>query len=471
MVLLMCHCAQFLALKDSFGFVFLTLYQKNVQNTTQIIDDIDFFPTSKFKGNEDKLQIERLSNSEKIIQSVSNESNLCTQEFLHSLRKNLEKINPLLEMVCFDKMHQENKEPIRFAGINSSKLEEIDYYIKHLIQLENSQKYNLTITQSERFKKIFQIFESKVNFLNENMKIYVKEIKKEFYPFMKKLDTFKVFSQQERFDLLKDLSEEVLQDFIQLLKKKQQLQINNNSSASVSDQIKQQPFRLFQFKKTELDQILSNFPVFDIVSSSKTTDLLKDLDMLKGDLQDGQQRNQIIKNIEFTQEIFINQQQYQGHNKNETTNCISNRVLERQNKYIFRIQLQVNDDKRHGFSIGLMQKSKQSIEAGFQQKLSCQLWYDNKQIEHKIGDGIDKYIKGDRINGFWLNFMLETRIYLAGKMLQVLDYPNYSYQIELKDEFKDKLIQFNDLCLYFYLQKENTKYIIKEAYLIDEFIN
>ncbi|EAR82787.1 hypothetical protein TTHERM_01082970 (macronuclear) [Tetrahymena thermophila SB210] len=442
----------------------------------QLIDSINFFPNSSQNCTNDNnggnLSMQRLTNPEKLMQLVSNKSNFCTQEFLESLRRSLEKINPSLETVCFDKIFQENKQPIKFDGINNSKLEEIDEYVTHLTQLQNKQGYNSAIIQSERIKKILQIFESKTNFVNESMQTYIKEIMIEFYPLMKKLDTLSVFRQQEDFDLLKDLSDEVLQDFIKILRKKQQLQVNNNNTVSVSDQIKLLPFTYnFQFCKTDLDKILSNLPVFDIVSRSKTTDILQEFDMESANYNDGNQRIQIVKDNQFYQEIFVDQQQYTGSFKDKGTNCISRNVLDKELKYIFRVQLLVSDNKKHAFSIGLIQKSKLNVEAGFKQKLSCDFRYDNTNIEHKIGDGIDKYIKGDIINKYYPNFTVEIRIHLAGKILQVLDYPNYQHQIELNDEYKDKLIQFNDLCLYFHLEGENTKYILKQVQIIDEFVN
>ncbi|KAL4472684.1 hypothetical protein ABPG74_018633 [Tetrahymena malaccensis] len=404
------------------------------------------------------------------MQLVSNKSNFCTQEFLDSLSKSLEIINSQLGTVDFNMMHQENKQPIRFDQINNSKLEEIDEYIKHIVQLQNNSEYNSNITQSERVKKLFQIFESKSNFINESMKTYIKNILTEFYPLIQKLDTLSVFTLQENFDLLKDQSDEVLQDLIQVLRKKQEL-IHNNSILSVSDQIKKLPLVKFQFNQTELDKVLSNLPVFDILTRTKATNILKDFDMQKAKYKDGNLRIQIIKNIDFSQEIFINEQQYNGQYKQSAANCISSKVLEREKKYIFRLQLQANCNSKRAFSIGLMQESKKDLEAGHIQKLSCDFRYDNLQIEHRIGDGIDKYINGNQLNQQQSNFMLEIRIHLIEKILQVLDYPNYQYKIELEDQYKDKLIQFDDLCLYFHLEDDTIKYILKEAFLTDDFVD
>ncbi|EWS75939.1 hypothetical protein TTHERM_001217221 (macronuclear) [Tetrahymena thermophila SB210] len=156
--------------------------------------------------------------------------------------------------------------------------------------------------------------------------------------------------------------------------------------------------------------------------------------------------------------------------RSDYLNCISSNILEKDKKYILRIQLEVTSQDEHYFYIGLMQKSQSDLIQGYQQKLSCSIKKIRGEFQHINGQGIDQYKKGNKLVYYDdFKLMLELRVWLGGYVLQILDYPKYEYQLELEDKFKIKLTEYDDLCLYLYLFSENRKYIIKEALQVEEF--
>ncbi|EAR89679.2 hypothetical protein TTHERM_01217230 (macronuclear) [Tetrahymena thermophila SB210] len=444
------------------------------QSIYTLIDSINFFPNDSNQFNQSNinpLNNQRLSNTQKIIELVSNKSNFCSQEFLEQLRVNQEYLDAIFNQISFENMFQQNKQPIRFQQLNNQKFEEINEYIDHLIKLQNDQIYNQQIQSSELLRKIFQVVDSKINFISSDVKISLKDIFVQIYPLLNKLGVQEIFNSKQEFELVKNISEVMLQDFILILKKKQEINIQNTYHQSISNFIKQQVETKFPLlERNDLDRILLNFPVFDVVKTNKQIDILKNFEMIKTKYNDGNERIQIIKNLNSTCEIFINEQQYFGIFKGQFSNCISSNILENDKKYIFRIQLEVTDQNQHNFYIGLMQKSQSDLISGDEQNLSCKFKKRRGQFEHFIGLGIDQYKKGNKLvyqDNF--KFMLELRVWLGGQVLQILDYPKYEYQLELEDKFKNKLIKYDDLCLYLYLFEENRKYIIKEAYQVDQF--
>ncbi|EAR98099.2 hypothetical protein TTHERM_00753450 (macronuclear) [Tetrahymena thermophila SB210] len=433
---------------------------------SSLLENIYFFP----QLNQNNINL-NYSNLETIMQLVSNKSNFCTCEFLDSLRKNLEKLNPFIEQMEFVNIFQQGREPIKFQEISETKFEEINEFMNHLINLENSQQYSQQIQQSERIQNICKILENKTNFINQNTISFLKGIFSKCYPLMKSIDQIQICDQQEEFNCFQELSDDSLQHLIKLINLKKQFEIRNNFDESETNAIRHQAKRfLYDFKQNELDQILKTFPVFDLIPKENKTNILRNIELVKSDFVDGVQRIQIVKNSDESIEAWINQQQYSGKYKNYAPNCIWDSSLEKEKKYVFRIQFNVNNENSTNFILGLMQKSDFNQNYGYKNKLSCCLKYEQRQIKYKGGYGIDKLTKGD---SFRLNMedMIEMRVWLEGQILEIVDFPNYQYKLELKDELKNNLIDLNDLNLYFYLYYENIKYILKEAFIVNQFIN
>ena len=70
------------------------------------------------------MQLDHPKMYQKIIKLIQNKSNYCSEQFLTSLSKTLESINPLLERISdADDMFIPDKKPIDFFGLTNEELE------------------------------------------------------------------------------------------------------------------------------------------------------------------------------------------------------------------------------------------------------------------------------------------------------------------------------------------------------------
>ncbi|KAL4509450.1 hypothetical protein ABPG73_022666 [Tetrahymena malaccensis] len=109
--------------------------------------------------------------------------------------------------------------------------------------------------------KIFEVFDSKINFLSQDTKKLFEDIFVKIWPLLKGCCVQDIFNRQEDFELVKNITDEMLQDFIILLKKKQQIENQDNQYQSFTKIFKEQQENIFSlFEKSELDRVLQNFP-------------------------------------------------------------------------------------------------------------------------------------------------------------------------------------------------------------------
>ncbi|EAR90032.2 zinc carboxypeptidase family protein (macronuclear) [Tetrahymena thermophila SB210] len=141
-----------------------------------------------------------------------------------------------------------------------------------------------------------------------------------------------------------------------------------------------------------------------------------------------------------------------------------------------KIQVE-NIKEKNQFMIGLMKESDSNKIQGYCDNLCSQFIFLNEFIEKSDPQnngysnlGIDKKLKGDNFKLSKEN-VIELRVCLKDQILEVVDYPNYQYKLGLDDKYKKKLTENEDLRFYLGLCQQETKIVLKEAQIVNEFKN
>ncbi|EAR93412.1 hypothetical protein TTHERM_00831520 (macronuclear) [Tetrahymena thermophila SB210] len=438
---------------------------------------LDFLDQLKFFEDQTQSQVSydnKLNNNillqqnnnkiDQLMKLISNKTNYCSEEFLNQIRQQMQKLSLFFEQISFDKMNQEGKKAIRFSELNDEKINSVNEYVEHLIKIQDDPQHLQSVKNSFQIQNLINVFDNKFNFISNNYRANLMRYLIETYPFFKKLNTHQMFSEEQNFNILRSLETDYIKEFVKIVKKKQNLNENQqNFENSQTYRVQQKILESFRFEKPELENTLKQFPIFEFLLL-KGKSILNELQFQKSNLGDGKQRIEILKNTNNQFEISINETNYNSI-FNQSTNCIS-QILERDKKYIFRIQFQKVDNGY--FMIGLMKNENFNRDLGFKDKMSYYFKSENNKMKYHGQYGIDKFVKGDKTQLLDENSTLELRVWLEGQQLEVLNYPDYSYKIEISDEYKQNLSQ-KDLCLYFYLYGHQDKYILKEALIVEQF--
>ncbi|EAR93417.2 hypothetical protein TTHERM_00831570 (macronuclear) [Tetrahymena thermophila SB210] len=405
------------------------------------------------------------SKIDQLMKLISNKTNYCSEVFLNQIRQQMQKLSLFFEQISFDKMNQEGKKSIRFSELNDEKINSVNEYVEHLIQIQDDPQHLQSVKNSFQISNLLNVFDNKFNFISNNYRDNMMRYLIETYPFSKNINTDQMFSEEQSFNILRSLESNYIKEFVKIVKKKQILNENQqNFDNSQTYIVQQKILESFRFKKPEFENTLKQFPIFDLLLL-KGKNILNELQFQKSSFYDGNQRIEIVKNMNNQFEISTNEARYQGRYKNCYSNCIS-QILERDKKYIFRIQFQKGDQGY--FKIGLMKNENFNKNLGHYDQMSYYFRFENNKMKYSGGDGIDKFVKGDKTQLLDENSTLELRVWLERQQVEVLNYPDYSYQVEIQDQYKQNLSQ-KDLCLYFNLYNHQQKYILKEALIVDQF--
>ncbi|EWS76160.1 zinc carboxypeptidase family protein (macronuclear) [Tetrahymena thermophila SB210] len=349
--------------------------------------------------------------SDLIMKLVSNESNFCSDQFLNKLNDILQSINPLLKQFSFKTaVFKENKEQIDFSKISEEKINFIEEYVKHSVALSRGeQQFEQEAKDSLEIKQMIQIVESKMSFLKQDFIQQFEKFLVDVKPFLKQINFTNSFTDKQKFDF----------------------------------------FRNINLKDSKLYTLFEeNLPNLD-------------LKLFATEYNNGQRDCVVNKKENGYYEI-------EKLNNIGWVNCISSINLQKDLKYIFRIKVEsLNEGKC--FIIGLMKNSDTGITDGSTNELICQLQKNNQSVI-KVGSwGIDKQLKGAGFKTSVEN-MIELRLYLKEQILEMLDYPNYEYKLGLDDKYKVKLTQFDDLRFYIGICNQETKIILMDVKIVNEFI-
>ncbi|EAR86146.2 zinc carboxypeptidase family protein (macronuclear) [Tetrahymena thermophila SB210] len=391
------------------------------QQLFTLIDSISFFNQDKSQAsinqNNQGTQQSNIDtqNSNKItadliMKLISNKSNFCSDQFINELNSSLQKLDPLLQQLKFKNIFQENKEPIEFSKISEEKLNLIEEYVKHSIKLTSDQQYQNITKNKLELKQINEIMNSKMNFLDQE---FIQKFEKwtvDMQPFLTQINFQNYIQDRNKFDLLKNLG-------------------NNR--------------------------------INDIIITAQKGLLYLNLDLFGTEYQNGQQVFVVRKNA--NNEYIITK-----INSNAFTCCISNFDLKKNLKYVFRLKLEkINQENL--FYVGLMRNSISKNQGGWDDKLTCSLESQNEYLKKNYNDGINILLKGESEFKAKKDGVIEIRVCLKDKLLEVTDFPNYQYKLGLEDQYKSKLEQYEDLRFYLGFANSNIQICLKDVEIVDEF--
>ncbi|EAR99205.1 zinc carboxypeptidase family protein (macronuclear) [Tetrahymena thermophila SB210] len=391
------------------------------QQLFTLVDSISFFNQDFSQVNLNQSnqgsQQSRIStqNSNKItadliMKLISNKSNFCSDQFINELNLSLQKLNPLLQYLKLNNIFKENKEPIEFSKISEEKLNLVGEYVKHSIQLTSDQQYENSIKNKMELKQINEIMNSKMNFLNQESIQKFEKWTVEMYPFLKQMNFQNFIKDKNKFDLFKNLGD-------------------------------------------------NNFN--ELIIAAQKGFFYLNLNLVGTEYSDGQRIFAVSKNK--NSEYIITK-----INSENWTCCISSLDLQKDLKYVFRIQLEkINEGNE--FVVGLMRNSISQNKGGWDDYLSCQLKNQSEYLKISDNYGIINLLKG--VNEFQVkkDCVIEIRVCLKDKLLEMTDYPNYQYKLGLEDKHKPKLEQYKDLRFYLSFLSSDIQISLKDAEIVNKF--
>ncbi|KAL4496241.1 hypothetical protein ABPG72_012978 [Tetrahymena utriculariae] len=146
------------------------------------------------------------------------------------------------------------------------------------------------------------------------------------------------------------------------------------------------------------------------------------------------------------------------------TQCFSD-VLSTNAKLIFRFKIECSSNLKN-FSIGLVYDKMVSNKALICD-LDCQmLFYDNNL--HVAGGAISSYRNNQNTLINCKNSLLEVRVDLKNKQLEVTDFPNYKNKFSLHEQFK-KQINDKQLRLFIYLSSPSFAIELREFFAVNKY--
>ncbi|EAR93442.2 hypothetical protein TTHERM_00833800 (macronuclear) [Tetrahymena thermophila SB210] len=430
------------------------------------VDKINFFNhgiLNSSNNNHVDNQSESTNFCTKIIQLISNKSNFCSNEFLNQVKQKLEKLSALIEDIPTQNMFIQGKKPIEFEKLTDEKMNQINEFVQHQIQLQSNSNYQREIQQSKVIKDIQKIMENKLNFINQASQKTIINHLTETYPYLKKDENTYIIQELEKFELFNQIDEEMIDDLFSLMKKKQEIR---NCMYTSQTQIIQNIQKFEFFKKENLDRIFRQFPIFDLIPLQKIS-ILNVLQFLKGTFNDGDQRIQISKSNLNQYEISVNDELYTGEKRKTFANCMSSMILEKDTKYIFRVQFKLIDISSTYFQIGIMDQKNLNSQEGYKDQKYVEFKYKNKQLKLDC-IRFNNYLKGKDLQ-LAESTIIELRVWLKGKILQITDYPQNNYIVSIKNEQLEKLQNLEKPSFFVQLFEQQKSYIITEALIVQNF--
>ncbi|KAL4508963.1 hypothetical protein ABPG73_006349 [Tetrahymena malaccensis] len=487
------------------------------------IDKINFFNQNILNGqnpNNDlhDAQIENKPNfSSELMQLISNKSNFCSAEFLNSIKLQLDKLNPLLEDISTQNMFIEGKQPIEFQQLDEQKMNEISDYVKHIVELQNNTVYHCFkkvqayFNQQLKDTKINQAYfemdqtkdilndqnpildkiriqtENKYNFSTKLMSLisnksnfcsseFLNSIKQQLdmlNPFLESVVDQNMFIKGKQPIEFQQLSEEKMNKISEYVKHVVQMQNNTNyekfvqQSQYIKDlqKIMQNKLNFISeiSKKTIMNHLIETYPY---LLNRGNTQIIQQQDKFETFNQlDDQMIDDLFLLMKQKQQI---QNSHNVSNKRDSqANCMSNMILEKDKKYIFRVQFKSICNQNY-FQIGLMQKKNLNIQKGCQEQYFAQFEIENGKIKLDC-KRFTNYLKGKDLNLNNLSTIFELRVWLNGQIMQISDFPDNNYIISINNEKLQELKSVQNLSFFQQLYNQQDTYILTEALVVEEF--
>ncbi|KAL4429254.1 hypothetical protein ABPG74_022134 [Tetrahymena malaccensis] len=228
-----------------------------------------------------------------------------------------------------------------------------------------------------------------------------------------------------------------------------------------------------------LDQ-LNNIEFFQPNKKPIDFQLLRDYDLeiIRNQVFDLEKKQLSQQPITFNQTRFNNDKQIISITKNlnisikATTDsnypgqCVSNIILDKEQKYIFRFKILCDVDRTY-FDIGMVRDTEKDRD-GFIDCLTYSLLYSDKQVSKSPFSSLTKQVKGKNFIVKTDSQQLEVRVSLTDKLFEIVNYPNYDCKIQIDDYYK-KNLNYHNLRLFIQTKSKSLEIILVDVFNVDSF--
>ncbi|KAL4446640.1 hypothetical protein ABPG74_005578 [Tetrahymena malaccensis] len=150
--------------------------------------------------------------------------------------------------------------------------------------------------------------------------------------------------------------------------------------------------------------------------------------------------------------------------KKYCTQCFSD-VLSTNAKLIFRFKIECLQDLKY-FGIGLVQ-DKMVCNNALICDLDCQIQFNHNNL-YVVGGAVSNCRTQQNTLLNCKNSLLEVRVHLNSKLLEVTDFPNYKNKFSLHEQYK-KQISDKQLRLFIYLNSPSFSIELREFFAVDKY--
>ncbi|EAR94727.2 zinc carboxypeptidase family protein (macronuclear) [Tetrahymena thermophila SB210] len=487
---------------DQFSYIqqidsyFINLKNQIMQKLDQIyknaIQQAERYHTADIISN--YQQISRVLEFRKLLQTIRQQNNLQESQrqcriFIQSVESQKEKNQVLLENLLIQALDANTCFKIQEANLQKDlilkQIEQIRFFEEKEELVKNMSKTNIEQSQKVKIAQIIDLIGNKSNFCSSE---FLKEFKDNLLKLSSKIEInyvnqmFEENKQPIDFSKINPQKLELIKEYVEhenqlMINQNYKNQIINSNEIIYINQIINQSKRL-QYPEIfqAFDQFLiQTYPFLKALCKFPENNYFSQRFQLNPNYQQDILQEMVINSTSFNEGISIlkslkkenGEIQLQLNRDCNYINCISNIILKRNKKYIFRIQIESSNG--NCFYVGLMKKSNSNLQHGYIDSLSC--YFNNIQgaVSAKFTQsGMNKFFN---CSNFILsnNNTIELRVSQEDSILEVLDYPNYQYKISLNDVKKIDFMRQQDLVLYLSFWKKEIKITINYAKIVDGF--
>ncbi|EAR83530.2 zinc carboxypeptidase family protein (macronuclear) [Tetrahymena thermophila SB210] len=446
------------------------------------------------EGNQKILSKWPPLNNDKILQSLINESK--DQDIQSSL---IQQINSFFDQLIQDFLFQVDQCKKRM--INYSLKQYKDSYIlekyqeiSKILDLRNTLLEDKTDVHQKQ-AKCKQIIKQMIEAKDQNTKVISQllnqhidaknQINYDYPSIIKKsilnlVDQINFFCQQDcKQSKNHDYSDTKIQIEQQNIFVDQIVSLISTKSNFCSDKFTQK-FKIILNQIHPLLDQLNNIELFQPNKKPIDFQLLRDydLDIIRNQVFDLEKKQLNQQPITFNQTNFNNDKQIISITKNQSISikattdsnypgqCVSNIILDKEQKYIFRFKILCNVDRTY-FDIGMVRDTEKDRD-GFIDCLTYSLLYSNGQVSKSPFSSLSKPVKGKDLIVKTDSQQIEVRVSLQDKIFEIVNYPNYDCKLQIDDYYK-KNLNYHNLRLFIQTKSKSLEIILADVFNIDSF--
>ncbi|KAL4470682.1 hypothetical protein ABPG72_001793 [Tetrahymena utriculariae] len=291
---------------------------------------------------------------------------------------------------------------INFFCQQDCKISKADQYLDTTIQIEQ---------QNNLIDQIMSLISTKPNFCSDKLTQKFKFILNQIHPLLDQLNSIEFFQPNKKpidFQLLRDYDLDIVRN------------------------------QVFELEKKQLNQQLITFNQTKFNNDKQIISIIK---------------NQSISIKATTDSNYPGQ-------------CVSNIILDKEQKYIFRFKILCNADRTY-FDIGMVRDTEKNRD-GFIDCLTYSLLYSNSQVSKSPFSSLTKSVKGKDFIVKADSQQIEVRVSLEDKIFEIVNYPNYDCKIQIDDYYK-KNLNYHNLRLFIQTKSKSLEIILADVFNVDQF--